>query len=142
MLPTPRPKKVRPQRTACVVISMRDDGCVLLERRPPAGIWGGLWTFPQFEDRDGAAQWIEGPGGGGNVDELPQYTHSFTHFDLALQPLLIRGAEPASAVADRDRYCWYDPSQPAKIGLAKPAVDLIRALDTRRPVAQRQATLL
>jgi hypothetical protein len=32
------------------------------------------------------------------------------------------------AVADGERYCWYDAKQPAKIGLAKPAVDLIRGL--------------
>jgi hypothetical protein len=32
------------------------------------------------------------------------------------------------SVADMDRYCWYDPRQPAKIGLTKPTVDLIRAI--------------
>ena len=31
-------------------------------------------------------------------------------------------------MADADRYCWYERDRPAKIGLAKPAVDLIRAL--------------
>lgn len=142
MLPTPRPKKARPERTACVVMSVREDGCVLLERRPPVGIWGGLWTFPQFDDRDAALQWIEEQGSGDGIDALPLYTHSFTHFDLTLQPLLVRGAEQAKTIADIDRYCWYDPAEPAKIGLAKPVVDLIRTLGSPRTGTQRQVSLL
>lgn len=141
-LPTPRPKKARPERTAFVVMAVREDGCVLLEKRPPAGIWGGLWTFPQFEDRAVADAWIEAQHGRVKIDDLPPYTHSFTHFDLMLQPLMVRGAQRAQRVADADRYCWYDPAEPAKIGLAKPVVDLIGTLGAPRTRAQRQASLL
>ncbi len=146
VLPTPRPKKIRPQRTAYVVLMVRDDGAVLLERRPPAGIWGGLWTLPQFDDIEAAHAWIppalRGGGQGGGIRSLPPYAHSFTHFDLTLHPLLVRAA-PVGAVADDDRYCWYEPRQPARIGLAKPAVELIRSLDAQ-PAApmQRQSSLL
>jgi A/G-specific adenine glycosylase len=117
VLPAPRPKKVRPQRTAYVVLMVRDDGAVLLERRPPRGLWGGLWTLPQFDERQSI------PG----AVSLPPYFHSFTHFDLTLQPLLVRAAS-MQGVEDPDRYCWYDPRQPARIGLTKPTVDLIRAI--------------
>jgi A/G-specific adenine glycosylase len=137
-LPTPRPKKFRPQRCAYVVLMVRDDGAVLLERRPPAGIWGGLWTLPQFDDRDAAQAWIQG----GSAATLPPYFHSFTHFDLTLHPLLVH-ASAITAVADSDRYCWYEPRQPARIGLAKPAVELIRAIDSQPPTTrQRQSSLL
>ena len=122
-LPAPRPKKIRPQRSAYVVLRVRDDGAVLLERRPPVGIWGGLWTLPQFDERDAAEAWLQGDV----AAALPPYFHSFTHFDLTLHPLLVRGSSVAG-VADSDRYCWYEPRQPARIGLAKPAVELIRAL--------------
>jgi A/G-specific adenine glycosylase len=151
VLPTPRPKKIRPQRTAYAVLALRGDGAVLLERRPPAGIWGGLWTFPQFEDRDAALAWMEsqeiaqretscassgdsaeyerqGSGSQPNVFRLQPYSHSFTHFDLTLHPIVVRLAQPQSFVADVDKQCWYDPRQPAQIGLAKPSVDLIRQL--------------
>lgn len=129
-LPTRRPKKARPQRVAYAVLLVRDDGAVLLEHRPPAGIWGGLWTFPQFEDEEAARSWI-----GEHAEEhecsvttMPAYAHSFTHFDLTLHPMLVR-SRPPSAVADGERYRWYDRRQPARIGLAKPVVELIRALD-------------
>jgi A/G-specific adenine glycosylase len=129
-LPTPRPKKSRPQKEAHVVIAVRDDGAVLLERRPPSGIWGGLWGFPQFEAADTADSWI--------AERLhthqaahhrwPAYHHAFTHFDLALHPLVIRKASASHAVADTDRYRWYDPLQPPEVGLAAPVSELIRAL--------------
>jgi A/G-specific adenine glycosylase len=137
-LPRPRPKKIRPQRSAYVVLMVRDDGAVLLERRPPAGIWGGLWTLPQFDERAAAEAWI----GESRTTVLPPYAHSFTHFDLTLHPLLV-GASPVTGVADSERYCWYEPRHPARIGLAKPAVELIRGLDAQPATSmQRQSTLL
>lgn len=131
VLPTPRPKKTRPQRIAYAVLALRGDGAVLLERRPPAGIWGGLWTFPQFDDRDGALAWIQTQDMSGlepDVQSMGPYSHSFTHFDLTLHPIVLRLTRPQHAVADADKQCWYDPRQPAQIGLAKPSVDLIRQL--------------
>jgi A/G-specific adenine glycosylase len=129
-LPTPKPRKERPERAAYAAILQRADGAVLLERRPPTGIWGGLWTFPQFDARDDAIAWMERHSGEPSLatQALPAYSHSFTHFDLTLQPLLVRDAREQLAIADAERYCWYDVKQPAKIGLAKPAVDLIRGL--------------
>lgn len=137
VLPTRKPKKVRPQRTAYAVLAMRGDGAVLLERRPPAGIWGGLWTFPQFEDHAAALSWMQmqkmdhqppHQESRENRYRLAPYSHSFTHFDLTLHPIVVRVAQPQNFVADVDKQCWYDPRQPAQIGLAKPSLDLIRQL--------------
>jgi A/G-specific adenine glycosylase len=140
-LPTPRPRKVRPQRSACVVIAVRADGCTLLEQRPPAGIWGGLWTFPQFDDHEAATRWISEQLRGEAIDRLPPYQHSFTHFDLTLHPLLVRDARRPDAIADHDGHCWYDLARPARIGLAKPAIDLIHALHSP-PAIGGQTSLL
>ena len=126
--PTPRPKKVRPQRQAIAVIAVNEQGAVLLERRPPSGLWGGLWTFPQFDDQAAATAWMSDAARTAVPRALPEYRHAFTHYDLTLQPLLIDVLHPAAAVADADRHLWYDPKQPARIGLAKPAVDLIAML--------------
>jgi A/G-specific adenine glycosylase len=130
LLPTPRPRKERPARTAFAAILRREDGAVLLERRPPTGIWGGLWTFPQFDEHQAALAWMEQHSAGEplRTQALPPYSHSFTHFDLTLQPIVGRNVRELLAIADAQRYCWYDVKQPAKIGLAKPAVDLIRGL--------------
>ena len=122
-LPVPKPRKVRPRRLAYAVIAVNAAGAVLLERRPAVGIWGGLWTFPQFEDRDAAALWIQewhnprrelkDASTVESLNPLPVYEHAFTHFDLTLQPLLIRIADHASFVAEGADRIWYDPKQPA-----------------------------
>ena len=131
LLPTPRPKKIRPQRTAHALVLLGDDNSVLLEQRPPVGIWGGLWIFPQFETQDEAQRWLASTcysvdAAARAPTRLPTLTHGFTHFDLALHPLMIRCSIASAAIQDADRYRWYKLSEPAKIGLAKPAVDLIK----------------
>jgi A/G-specific adenine glycosylase len=44
-LPQRKPRKSTPLRHTVFVIVRDPRGRVLLERRPPAGIWGGLWSF-------------------------------------------------------------------------------------------------
>jgi A/G-specific adenine glycosylase len=131
-LPTPRPKKSRPARLAYALIARNADGAVLLERRPPSGVWGGLWTFPQFDSREDALMWatqrlrvaLDA------VQSLAAYEHSFTHFDLTLHPLLVSPDPTAATIAEPGGYVWYDARAPMRIGLAKPAVDLLRVVQS------------
>jgi A/G-specific adenine glycosylase len=128
-LPTPRPKKVRAQRTRRCLIALRVDGSVLLEQRPPVGIWGGLHGFPEFDDVVAMEDWIttqlEGVGEPGR--DWPAYHHAFTHFDLALEPRIVRCTGLRSGLADLSRYRWYDPRTPVRVGLAAPVAALIAA---------------
>ncbi len=125
-LPTPRPKKLRPARSAHALILARGDGAVWLEKRPARGIWGGLWTFPQFDSFDQACSYVARIGVS-NVHprSMPAYSHAFTHFDLTLHPVLVTPVEPVLTVGEA-RGLWYDPAAPAKIGLAKPVLDLMQ----------------
>src|SRR5579871_1095047 len=55
-LPTPRAaKSARRTRSVFMLVAMRDDGSVLLERRPESGIWGGLWCLPEFDSASAAS---------------------------------------------------------------------------------------
>ena len=136
ILPTRRIRKERPQRDAFAVLVVRDDGSVLLEKRPAAGLWGGLWAFPQFDDRALASQWLQERFGGVTEAMSEIYRHAFTHFDLQLHPVIARiGAAPAR-ISDGDLHRWYDATQPAKIGLTKPVVDLIKRLAGSDPARQ------
>ena len=49
-LPSPRPRKALPQRAVRVLVLERA-GAILLEKRPAAGIWGGLWSLPEIDAR-------------------------------------------------------------------------------------------
>ena len=50
--PGKKPKKKIPTRDTHFIICVDSQGQVLLERRPPSGIWGGLWSFPEASNLD------------------------------------------------------------------------------------------
>ena len=75
-LPTPKPRKIIPEKSTFMLV-MIDGDEVMLEKRPPSGIWGGLWSFPEL---DVAPE---------NAQLLPKLSHIFTHFKLHIQPLRI-----------------------------------------------------
>jgi len=129
VLPTPRPKRVRPRRSAYALILRSAEGALLLEQRPAEGLWGGLWMFPQFDSREAALAWASERFAvrDANVQTLPPYEHAFTHFDLELHPLVVEVDTP-HAIADAGSHLWYDPRNPARVGLTKPALALIAVL--------------
>ena len=121
----PRPRKARPQRAAWVLLAQRGSK-VLLERRPPSGIWGGLWGLPEFPTREHAALWcrehLVAASAGQPGESL---RHAFSHFDYELRPLVVHCAGKAPALRDDDRYRWYDTAQPAAVGVPKPIATLL-----------------
>lgn len=127
-LPTAKPKTLRPQREAFALVAINTQGALWLEQRPPTGLWGGLWVCPQFDSETALQEWVvahwqpTAP-----LRSLPSIDHAFTHFDLRLRPTLLHGA-PLDAVAETRGGCWYDPQQPARIGLAKPVFDILKLL--------------
>lgn len=125
-LPAPRPRTARPVRDAWLVLAMRGGHKVLIERRPPAGIWGGLWGLPEFPTRAHAEQWCrEQLAGAAAPRRTAVLEHSFSHFDYRMRPLLVRCQGKAAALRDDDRFRWYDPREPARVGLPKPVATLI-----------------
>ena len=132
--PAPRPRRVRPRREAWLVLARRGPR-VLLEKRPPTGVWGGLWALPEFPTQAHAALWCRehltavSPGRAG-----ASLRHVFSHFDLEMKPIHVTCAGKAAALRDDDRYRWYDPEAPAEVGLPKPIATLLRrAVDEVRP---------
>jgi A/G-specific adenine glycosylase len=98
-LPAARPRKTPPRRSVQVAV-VRAGSAVLLERRPPTGIWGGLLALPDTGE-DGPAAWvISHLGADGHVRELPPLTHAFTHFVLDIHPWLVELPAAPSLTAD------------------------------------------
>lgn len=86
-LPTPKPRKAIPEKFTTMLILQHGDE-VLLEKRPPAGIWGGLWSFPETDAKLGFETIVLNQFS--IVAEatlpLPTLSHAFTHFKLHIQP--------------------------------------------------------
>ncbi len=103
-LPTPRPRKARPHREVRVAVIRRQNR-ILLEKRPPSGLWGGLLTLPELPElpefpgaqasasATGAtlADWLMQHYGLPlqQARPLPPEAHAFTHFTLDLHPVLL-----------------------------------------------------
>lgn len=118
-LPAPRKARTRPQRDVVMLFLHREDGSVWLTRRPARGIWGGLWSPPEFADIAAADAALCGAAEG---RELPPVDHAFTHFDLRIQPLLLAAPREWSGEG-----LWYNPRDPARIGLPAPVASLLDA---------------
>jgi A/G-specific adenine glycosylase len=125
LFPAPKPRKVRPSRAAWVLLAQRGTN-VLLERRPPTGIWGGLWGLPEFPTREHAEQWCHEHLSRPSAAQVDApLNHAFSHFDYELRPLLVQCAGKSPGLRDNDRYRWYDVAAPAAVGVPKPIATLL-----------------
>jgi A/G-specific adenine glycosylase len=89
-LPAPKPRRALPQREATLLV-LRDADRVLLETRPPTGIWGGLQSLPELPQGAEAAAWAEQHFACRviAVSSAPTLDHGFSHFRLQIVPLVL-----------------------------------------------------
>ncbi len=147
--PFKKPKKQIPTKYTTMLIPSYA-GQVLMQQRPPTGIWGGLWGFletgfdPQFKKTTDEALAIlcDSLGSVNTADaqirELDTFKHTFSHFHLMIKAVLIELKEPpvnvvAEAVnADFDdvttNQIWFDSYNPSKIGLSAPTMKILDIL--------------
>lgn len=127
-LPTPKPRKALPQRRTTMLI-LRRAGEVLLEKRPPTGIWGGLWSFPEIEsDADAAAICARRYGAEVEVQAaLPLIAHGFTHFHLDILPLPLRVRRWPRRVAEPG-LIWLAEAEAESAAIPKPVRQIIQQL--------------
>src|ERR1700676_291102 len=107
-LPTPAEKAERPLRHGVAFWLSRDDGAVLLRRRPDKGLLGGMIELPSTEWRAlpwSQAEAIEAAPAAADWTALPgTVQHGFTHFRLDLALLAAATTEPVAGI-------WAKPSQ-------------------------------
>jgi A/G-specific adenine glycosylase len=130
--PGRKPKKEKPVRQARMFIAHDNAGACLLERRPPEGIWGSLWTPPERPFDTAVEDFLQEFG----FPPLPPYRartapgfrHTFTHFHLDIEPVYVEVDGPPGAVRDTDDVRWYRSGSNDALGLSAPAVKLIASL--------------
>ena len=127
-LPAPRPRKVLPQRRTTMMI-LRRAGEVLLEKRPPTGVWGGLWSFPEVDaDADAVAYCLRRYGAEVEVlTALPLVAHGFTHFHLDILPLPLRVRRWPRQAAQPGR-AWLSLAQAQSAAIPQPVRRILRSL--------------
>ena len=108
-LPTPRPPKRVPERHVTLLV-LRQENRILLETRPPSGIWGGLRSLPELPDGANAADHCQKQLQLRIDAVLPAstFSHSFTHFRLKIHPLLCQVSAHARHTAPGHAWCAID----------------------------------
>lgn len=131
--PGKKPKKDLPTREAWLLLLKQDDR-VLLEKRPSVGIWGGLYSFPQFADRTEMEHWLSQRGMNAKQQQLTSFKHTFSHFHLQIIPVLI---EPTTitALMEESVTLWYNLAQPQSVGLAAPVQRILNELSLELAIA-------
>lgn len=132
--PAKKPKKALPEKQTYFLI-VKAGNRILLQQREAAGLWGGLYVFPQFENMDELKRSISAKDLQ-NLQILTAFRHTFTHFHLDITPVLwkvdtqnldenlpLAGLENLGffrqAVSSKPNY-WYDLTLANQIGLAAP----------------------
>ena len=128
-LPTPRPGKAIPQRHAQVLWLEDADGRILLQQRPPVGIWSSLWTLPQADDEARAHEWMQRHVDCNDAppETLPAIAHAFSHFKLELQPRRWRGVGLRESVADNGALRWVTTADLGTLGIPAPIRRLLES---------------
>ncbi|WP_261817476.1 A/G-specific adenine glycosylase [Vibrio gallicus] len=127
LYPTKKPSKTKPVKQTRFII-LHCQGRVWLEKRPPAGIWGGLHCFPEASISD-ENQLV-------NLDyklikteqTLISFRHTFSHYHLDITPILYDLSDQPTQVMEHNQGIWYNLSKPQQLGLAAPVKALLSTL--------------
>jgi A/G-specific adenine glycosylase len=131
--PGKKPKKAVPVRSTVFLQCLDREGRVLLERRPPTGIWGGLWSFPEVEEKAEVANWLSDHGLRltGDGTEQPHHSHTFSHFKLDITPIMCPVKTASARISERDDRRWFTIAEALALGLPAPVLKMLNTLTAK-----------
>jgi A/G-specific adenine glycosylase len=129
--PRPRPRRPRPARQTSLLLVLCD-GEVLLEKRPPTGIWGGLWSLPECDSSEDVRDYCERRWGArpARPESLPLLRHEFTHFTLDIAPVICR-LKASPRLASEPGQVFLPPEEAARAAVPAPVKKLLTKLAGR-----------
>lgn len=127
ILPQARPRKTLPVKQLYFLILSDAAEQILLEKRPPVGIWGGLWSVPEFADIRHLQDWCMRQNYEiGLTKTLPKLQHSFSHYQLEYTPVLATLKNPINNVMEANSRLWYKAADIETLGLPTPVKRLLQ----------------
>lgn len=123
-------RKTLPIKQVAMLMIRDARGHVLLTQRPPVGIWGGLWGFPEYTTGVPAAEHCRTTLGLTIKAEAPWPVrhHGFSHFQLHITPIPARVTGTNNQAMECAPAVWYNPDKPDARGLAAPVKQLLTEL--------------
>lgn len=130
LYPTKKIKKPIPVHAQQFLVLYNDQGLIYLEKRPPTGIWGGLWCLPGLDIHDCPLSHIEHHYAltGEEPEEIITFKHRFSHFHLQINAISIKTHTLTNKIADL-KGLWFPKEKMTSIGLAKPTSFILSHLN-------------
>ena len=131
LFPTSKPKKEIPTRQSHWLIAQSNNGKILLEQRPNNGIWGGLWSFPEFDCPINLVSFSKEKLKV-NPEEIQHQTsisHVFTHFKLDITPYLVHSSDNYQKIDNNKIFGWYTISDALQLGIPAPVKAFLTLLE-------------
>lgn len=126
-IPSPKPKKIKPIKKIIFLILQNSQGQVLLEKRPPTGIWGGLWSLPEFDNIECAKNWCrQHKLNNLQSQQFKTERHTFSHYHLDYTPFLVRTDNPTNFVMEVAQSIWYKAELTNTLALPAPITRLLQ----------------
>jgi len=131
LYPGSRNSKPLPVKAVQMLMIRNPAGEVLLQQRPPTGLWGGLWCLPEIDTAEDAVFQCKNlcqqkP----RTKEIwPGWRHSFSHYHLDITPVLMNLAKTPTKITEPG-WRWVMPIQSHTLGLPAPLVRLMAQLAT------------
>lgn len=103
--PHRKPKKKIPIKQTILLLTTNKQKQIQLVKRPPTGIWGGLWSLPEIEISDKKSILID------------QFKHTFSHFHLLAD--IVKGTQ-VNRIEDNTALAWHNIEQLSELALPTP----------------------
>ncbi len=119
--PNKKLKKTIPTQHLQFLVLHTSDQLIYLEKRPPTGIWGGLWCLPNIEITACPKTYIHSRYQlkTQNTQALITFKHSFTHYHLHIKAVALQTSTNVSSMSEA-KGRWFTAHELPLLGLAKP----------------------
>ncbi|MCK4743393.1 MAG: A/G-specific adenine glycosylase [Sulfuriflexus sp.] len=128
--PASKPKKTIPVRNTLMLLLRNADNKILLQQRPPTGIWGGLWSLPEADcqtnnkmistwSKKNLSLQLK------DIHIAKPVRHTFSHFHLDITPVYASVMNEMPTVMEQPESVWYNTRKPDARGFAAPVKKLL-----------------
>lgn len=151
--PYKKPKKDKPTKQAWLLLQEDQQGQIYLQKRPQKGIWGGLWSLPEFESLQSCQESLQSQRRlVKSLLEWPSFRHTFSHYHLEIYPVHCtqhfseeNQAEPSSTKLNENlamyasqadiegRWIGVEALLKGEVGVPAPVLKLVEQLHNNKP---------
>jgi len=130
--PQKKKAKIKTTRQVRIFVINNQLQQLYLEKQPAKGVWGGLWSPPIRPRNCTTTHFLDelnvSPPELVSQTIMPQFRHTFSHYHLEIEPVLINLDQTGSISEDRSEQptTWYNVHNNSALGLSAVAVKLIQ----------------